>query len=502
MSLLTSFNWLFNPAWVIAKVFTLWMDGGDGGSPAPTTTTVQNSNLPDYVQPYVMSNLGGAQNQLFNLDGSGNITGVKPYVPYSSNPADYVAGFSPLQQQSQTGVANLQMPQQFADASNATAAAIGQAANAQYTPMASGYMTTQAPDLQNYQMRNPGNVSAPDLRNYQMGPAQQVRTQNFTGNAVDQYMNPYIQETLNPQLADISHQYDVAAMQGRAAAGARGAYGGNRATLAESELQRNRNQAMNSAISQGYNTAFNNAQQQFNTQQNARLQAQQANQNAGLTVGQQNLAAKLGVQQLGAGQDLQSQLANQQNAFNTNNANLQAKLGVQSLGSGQNLQSQLANQGAYGQEQALAANQQQFGANYGLQNLQQMLAGANQLGNLGGSQLNAQQGIYNAQAAAGATQQQQQQNIINNAINNYAMAQQYPMQAYSQLSSLLHGLPLQNTTTQSYQAAPSTISQLGGLAATGLGAYGAFSKKKGGVIKMRSGGLIDLGLYNAMKGSA
>ena len=34
--------------------------------------------------------------------GSTEITSVKPYVPYSENPADYVAGFSPLQQQSFT----------------------------------------------------------------------------------------------------------------------------------------------------------------------------------------------------------------------------------------------------------------------------------------------------------------------------------------------------------------------------------------------------------------
>ena len=89
--------------------------GGGGSSPppastSPTQTTVQNTNIPDYAQPYVESMLGATQQQLFNTNtdanGNVNITGIKPYQPYSTNPQDYVAGFSPLQQQAQQGAAN------------------------------------------------------------------------------------------------------------------------------------------------------------------------------------------------------------------------------------------------------------------------------------------------------------------------------------------------------------------------------------------------------------
>ena len=86
--------------------------------------------------------------------------------------------------------------------------------------------------------------------------------------------------------------------------------------------------------------------------------------------------------------------------------------------------------------------------------------------------------------------------MINQAIQNYAMQQQYPMQSLSMMNALIRGLPLQATTTQGYQAAPSAISQLSGLGLTGAAAYGLM-KKKGGVIK-ESDGLDDLGLYNAM----
>ena len=42
--------------------------GGGGGDPGPTSTTVQNSNLPEYVQPYVESMLGAAQQQVYNFN--------------------------------------------------------------------------------------------------------------------------------------------------------------------------------------------------------------------------------------------------------------------------------------------------------------------------------------------------------------------------------------------------------------------------------------------------
>jgi hypothetical protein len=54
------------------------------------------------------------------------------------------------------------------------------------------------------------------------------------------------------------------------------------------------------------------------------------------------------------------------------------------------------------------------------------------------------------------------------------------------MSNLLRGLPMQGMTTQQYQAAPSAISQLGGLGATALGAYGAaggFKAAEGGQVK-------------------
>lgn len=96
----------------------------------------------------------------------------------------------------------------------------------------------------------------------------------------------------------------------------------------------------------------------------------------------------------------------------------------------------------------------------------------------------------------GQQQQQQQQNILNQAIQNYANTQQYPQQQLAFMSSMLRGLPLQSTTTQSYQAAPSMSTQLAGLGLAGASVYNAANRAKGGVIKepKRPAGLAELAL--------
>ena len=96
--------------------------------PANTTSQVTNTSIPTYLQPYATAMLGGAMNQAFTTDASGNITGTTPYVPFSAQSpstvnqalgqaSQDVAGFTPLQQQAQAGIAGLQTPGQFGQAS-------------------------------------------------------------------------------------------------------------------------------------------------------------------------------------------------------------------------------------------------------------------------------------------------------------------------------------------------------------------------------------------------
>ena len=94
-----------------------------------------------------------------------------------------------------------------------------------------------------------------------------------------------------------------------------------------------------------------------------------------------------------------------------------------------------------------------------------------------------------------------EQSKINQQIQDYATAQQYPMLQLANMSALTRGLPMQSGTTQMYQAAPSIGSQLAGLgtAAYGLsqmGAPAATAKAKGGSVKekKRPAGLAELAL--------
>lgn len=224
----------------------------------------------------------------------------------------------------------------------------------------------------------------------------------------------------------------------------------------------------------------------FNAQQG--LQAALANQQAGLTTGQQNLAALLGVQSLGAGQSLQAQLANQ-------SAGMQSQqLGEQSrqFGAGQALSA------AQAQAQAqLAANQlteqsRQMGAKIGMDAAGVAMQGASALGNLGQIESQQQQNILNIQNAIGAQQQALEQQKLNQAYQDFLTEQNLPFKQLGFMSDLIRGMPLGQTSTQQVYGSPgSPIGQLAGL---GIGAAG-LSKlvaKEGGLMKSYAeGGVTD-----------
>ena len=365
-------------------ISNLFGGGGGGGSqqaaPQQTTSNVYQTNIPDYAQPYVSNMLNATQAQLFNTDSSGNITGFNQYQPYTGMTQDQltaaqsaVAGFSPLQQQAQSSAANLQVPGQYGAATGQTMRGI-MGAN-----QIGGQMQNLAASANPYDFQQ----------------------------QVGGYMNPYIQQSLAPQLQLANQQYGIAGTQMAGQATGAGAFGGSRNALQQGLNQQNQMLAQNQLISQGYNTAFSAAQNQYNQSGAFQLQG------------------------------------------------LQGALGAQ----------------------------------------QQGMAGAAQLGSLGQAQLAAQQGILGTQNQLGAQQQANQQQVINQGIQNYATAQQYPLMQLGTMSNMLRGLPLQSSTTQSYQAAPSALTQAVGAAGTGA-MLGSMYAKEGGLLKtkkMAAGGIASYG---------
>ena len=174
----------------------------------------------------------------------------------------------------------------------------------------------------------------------------------------------------------------------------------------------------------------------------------------------------------------------------------------QSAIQGQQQQAQATQAGAFGggrdaimraeRERALGDTQSNIMAT-GMQNA---FNNAQQQYNTGFGQ---QTGLIGLQNQLGSQQQGFEQSKINQQIQDYATAQQYPMLQLANMSALTRGLPMQSGTTQMYQAPPSAMSQLAGLgtAAYGLSQLGApAAKAKGGRIKekKRPAGLAELAL--------
>jgi len=364
--------------------------------------------------------------------------------PYQQYQGPQVAGFTGLQNQSYDAAGALKSSGQLQDATAMAGQAGMGGLNASYTysPYQAGQ--ANAPQLQNFQMANPGNVG----------------TQSFTSaGTAQQYMNPYLQASLAPQMALLGQQQGAQNQVNAAQATQAGAFGNSRFGVQNAQQNQANQLAMSNLVGQGYNNAYNTAQGQFNTEQAANLQAQLANQNMGYNVG---------------------------------NTNLQALLGVQNLGAGQNMQAQLANQGANQSAANLNAQQGQFGANFGLQGLNTALQSANTLGTLGNNQYNQNIGIIGLQNQLGGQQQQQVQNQMNVDQQNALNAQNFPYQQMNFMSNLIRGLPMTQQSASVYQAPPSMLSQVAG---AGLTAAALMHAKEGGSTKdIKSRGLVDLAL--------
>lgn len=104
----------------------------------------------------------------------------------------------------------------------------------------------------------------------------------FDAAAAQQYMNPYLQASLDPQIAEARRQSQITQMGNNAQAVKAGAFGGSRGALMNTETQRNLGTNLAGITGAGYNAAFNNAQQQFNTEQGRGMEAQNLTNQYGL----------------------------------------------------------------------------------------------------------------------------------------------------------------------------------------------------------------------------
>ena len=209
----------------------------------------------------------------------------------------------------------------------------GQAlANAPYQQY-QGPLTAGASELQNKAFTTAGNLATPSsigtaantagtIANKAQGLSYTPNTATFGADQAKQYMNPYLQQSLDPQLAEARRQSDITAQQNNAAMTKAGAFGGGRQAILTGENQRNLGSNLANITGQGYNTAFTNAMSQFNADQARKMQENQFGANYGLQGLQTGLQAA----------QTQGQLGSTQSQADLANLSAQAGLGAQQRG--------------------------------------------------------------------------------------------------------------------------------------------------------------------------
>jgi len=98
-----------------------------------------------------------------------------------------------------------------------------------------------------------------------------------------QYMNPYLQAALDPQLREARRQADVSRIADASRLTKAGAFGGSRQAIMESEGRRNLGQLQSDITAKGYADAFEKARSQFNEEERRRIAAEQADRTYGLS---------------------------------------------------------------------------------------------------------------------------------------------------------------------------------------------------------------------------
>jgi hypothetical protein len=392
------------------RVFNFGSGGGGGG---PTQSTVTQTSVPEWLRPQTEAVLGAGMQEYFDatprkvtnpLTGETtteyDITGTKPYTPYSQNAADYFAPFSQQQQQVFGETAGMRTPGGFQTGQQMTGMA-GQG-GLDTVGSAFGYGGQGAGFGQ--QAAGMG------------GMYERMATDPMSMQA---YMSPYMQNVVEIQKQQAIEDAQRAQLGANLGAARQGTYGGARQTLAQTQREAALNKQLSDIQAQGLQSAFDQAQK---------------SQQFGVTSGLQGL--QTGIQ--GAGMGLQ---------------------GVQGAQAGFGLLGRMGEQAA----------------------------------NIGTAQQQADIARLGFQGQMGNIQQQRQQDIINQQIQNFALAQEMPAQRLAGYNALLRGYATPTSTISQYQAAANPLQTIGalGTAAGGFGTLMGGGKKAGGAIKLAKGGITD-----------
>lgn len=294
-------------------------------------------------------------------------------------------------------------------------AGMGQAMGATQGNIAAGQAIAEG--SQPYQF-DPGVFSAADTSAGQLGDAQM-----FTPEAAQQYMSPYIQNVLSRQATEARRQFDIGQGARDTQAVQAGAFGGSRSAVEQAMAEEALQRQMGDLYAGGMQGAYQDAQQAFQSDRSAQMGREEA-----------QLAERARAQGLGADEAgrVQAGLAGTQEAQAAENARaIQEQL--QALGFSSEQAMQMAGLGA----DARAADVQ--GA--------QMLE------------------------ALGQTDEARRQAGLDIGYQDFLRQESFPQQQLQGMSSILQGVPVETSQTQTSYAPANTAREILGTGIQAVGAY-------------------------------
>jgi hypothetical protein len=453
-----------------------------GGNPASDEVKI---DLPDWAKPYYERALGRVE-----------ASSLTPYQQYSgdrlANAADY-GNITKAQGivSNLGGVQGLGAAQDYSQYAMDQSKALGnytptQATAAQFSPYA-GYQAGSAAPYSGFQAgaANPYNqFQQSQFNEYNYDPSRQ-----FSGQEVQNYMNPYMQNVVDQQsksaITNFNRQNASRAAQGVQA----GAFGGSRQGVVQGMAEEGLMGQLDQIQAKGLSDAYGQAQGAFQADRSAQVANEQARaaeasrvQAAGgseaARVQQAQAAEMARTQGIGIDEASRIQQAQAGELARTQGISLDEASRIQAGQAGEQSRVQAANAAemARVQQQNEAANQ--FGAGQGIAALDAGAAGAQALAGYG--QLGREADIQNAQLleTVGRSQQQEGQQGLDIQYQDYLTKQGFTQNQIGQLSNMLQGLPIQNsgvTNTVGTPATPGFGQQLLGAGLGGLSLYRAFN---------------------------
>jgi hypothetical protein len=259
------------------------LEGGGGGG--QTTSTVTQSNIPEWLRPQTEALLGAATQEYFETtprevetESGGtetvyDITGIRPFTPYSTDPSKYFAGFTPGQEQVFKETANLQTPGAFGAAGQLMGA--GGRGGLESVVPAYGY-----------------GQQAQQSGLYGQGIGFSYGQMATDPSSITAYMSPYQQGVTDIAKAQAIEDAKKSQLGANLGAVRQGTYGGARQSLVQAQREAALQKQLGDIQTQGLQSAYDRA-----------VQAQQFGVSSGIQGAQAGIqGAQAGLQGVGAAQ--------------------------------------------------------------------------------------------------------------------------------------------------------------------------------------------------------